>query len=214
MASDTVPSGHVDESGTMNDEEQEQQPTKDAKSDRECVESIKIAKQDRDRAERCLEYPYSPCNKLTRSCGEGVIRENRILAIVEASCFFPKNQEREKADVLDNAYASLLEGGWGGIYDPEFCNPYSLNANPELHSLMIARFLAKYPEMIKKYQTEENEFLEKETEAFGEQGDAAFGTLQTDFEDVRKKCSQWDADPKHKLLPGACLLALDKKDTK
>lgn len=154
-------------------------------------------------AERCNEYPYPACYmKLTKA-------QQRQ----DFHCFTSKVPEGLNIPVIwENAYSALLDYDGEG-FGQSFCNPYSLNANPDLHHLMKARFLSLNPEMIAKYDVSNSEFLNKRMDAFNKEKDQAFGKLLADFREVERKCIRWNDDPEHKLLPGACLLALDNKDT-
>jgi hypothetical protein len=155
--------------------------------------------------ERCDEYRY-------KACLEKLTRDEQSM---NSHCFARKVPEGLNLPVVqEHVYRALLtEDGKG--FDQELCNPYKLNADPDLHHLMKARFLSLNPEMRVKYDVSDNGFLTKRIAAFDQQGDQAFeeeAELLADFREVLQKCTAWDADPEHKLLPGACLLALDNKD--
>lgn len=158
-------------------------------------------------AERCAEYRY-------RACLEKLTKKEQLQ---DLHCFATKVPEGLNLPVVwERVYAALLRNNVEG-YNPTLCNPYKLNDDPTLHHLMKARFLSLNPEMRVKYNVSNNGFLTKRIAAFDKQGDQAFeeeAGLLADFREVLQKCTAWDADPKHKLLPGTCLLALDNKDTR
>jgi len=158
-------------------------------------------KQTAIRKENCDEYPHYACDEELNGMWER-----------DHNCYIPTKRLRTDPDRIRDAYAYLFAQKFGG-YDPIYCNPYTLNANPTLHNLMIMRLLAKNPGMADEYEIDVPADITPQIAKLSKLNKvAAFGKLYPDFQEVAAKCKIWDSRKRHKKLPAACLLTMPRQD--